>query len=102
MFFMVLFVSQIMGSIFLFLSGVLPPDDKILFGIAPKSIQKNLEKSSAIWFFLACLVNVMFPAITMCINVAMRFTKLLLHIWHFLWNILHLLKFILCYRNALE
>lgn len=34
-----------------FLTEVLPPDDKILFAIAAKSIQKNLEKSNDAWFF---------------------------------------------------
>jgi len=61
---------------FLFLTGVLSPDDKILFAIAAKSIQKNLEKSSAIWFFLVWLINVIIPAVTICVNIVMKFYKI--------------------------
>jgi len=35
-----------LAFLFSIFTGVFLPDDKILFGIAPKSIQKNLEKSA--------------------------------------------------------
>jgi hypothetical protein len=33
--------------------------------------EKTLEKSSAIWFFLACLVNVIFSAVIMDVKITM-------------------------------